>query len=273
MLHGAQWDSRQVLVRNGRGKPFTLDKSGFALHADVRADHVDYYDEDAVVGVYYEDCERLLRRVTGAREVFAFDHNVRSDSGRDSGQRLRGGNLVQGAAAIVHGDYTATSAPKRLRQLTEPPKVNDSLRAKLGERPLITSRLAEAALEGGRRFAFVNVWRPISTVKCKPLACCDANTVTADDLLVFKIKYADRVGENYFARHQPQHAWYFFPAMTRDEVILLKQWDSHGDLGSDQQAGVVPPATFSLHSAFADPSSDPDAPDRESIEVRCVLIF
>ena len=32
-------------------------------------------------------------------------------------------------------------------------------------------------------------------------------------------------------------------------------------------------ATFALHSAFADPSSPPNAPDRESIEVRLLLIY
>ncbi len=31
-------------------------------------------------------------------------------------------------------------------------------------------------------------------------------------------------------------------------------------------------ATFALHTAFEDPSTPPDAPPRESIEVRCVVI-
>jgi len=32
-------------------------------------------------------------------------------------------------------------------------------------------------------------------------------------------------------------------------------------------------STFVLHSAFKDPSSKPDAPDRESIEVRCIVVW
>ena len=84
--------------------------------------------------------------------------------------------------------------------------------------------------------------------------------------MTFKIHYEDRVGENYWARHADRHAWYYFPGMTRDEALLLLQWDSAGALGTDA-------ACFALHSAFADPTSAPDAPDRESIEVRLVVVY
>ena len=33
------------------------------------------------------------------------------------------------------------------------------------------------------------------------------------------------------------------------------------------------PCTFSFHSAFEDPMTAPDAPDRWSIEVRCVALY
>ena len=33
------------------------------------------------------------------------------------------------------------------------------------------------------------------------------------------------------------------------------------------------PCTFSFHSAFEDPSTPPDAPERWSIEVRCVALY
>ena len=151
----------------------------------------------------------------------------------------------------MHGDYTVASAPRRLAQLSEAPKTNDALR----KPPLDGVDVA------GRRFAFVNVWRPISEVKSTPLACCDAATVRDDDLLTFKIYYQDRVGENYFARHYERHAWYYFPRIQRDETLLIQQWDS------------ADAAKFALHSAFADPASPPDAPARESIEVRLVVVY
>ncbi len=64
--------------------------------------------------------------------------------------------------------------------------------------------------------------------------------------------------------------------MTRDEALLIKQWDSAGTLArSDGAAADRPgaPCTFSFHSAFEDPKTAPDAPDRWSIEVRCMVVY
>ena len=281
-LHGARWNQQDCLVKNGRGAPLTLWRSGFEMRPDPKKKHVDYYSEAEIVSAYYPECETLLREaVGGAARVVAFDHNVRCVEGRDEGRRLNGGNAVQGPASLVHGDYTAVSAPRRLKLLGDAPKVNDVLQ---GSSVLPAEEVA-SALAGNRRWAFINVWRPISTkpVQEKPLACCDAASVSDESLLTFQIHYADRIGENYFAIHEAAHDWYYFPQMTRDEVLLLLQWDSEGDFARAAQKGTKAKseaasprggrATFSLHSAFADPSSPPDAPSRESIEVRCVVIF
>ena len=269
-LDGADWDRQTVVMRNGRHAQLTLEAQGFELVHDPKMLHADYYDEGSVVGRYYRECEELVKQATGAAKVFAFDHNVRCDAGKASGRRLKGGNLVQAPAGIVHGDYTAASAPRRFAQLGQQPKANDPLKAVLGEAPLLDEALVRDALSGARRFAFVNVWRPISTVEQKPLACADAASVRAEDLIVFQIVYADRVGENYFAKHAARHAWYYFPRMTRDECLLIKQWDSHGALAD---GGDTRRSTFALHSAFKDPSAPESAAERESIEVRCVLVF
>ena len=54
--------------------------------------------------------------------------------------------------------------------------------------------------------------------------------------------------------------------------------DSAGVLARSNGAsadGSTPgaPCTFSFHSAFEDPAAPPDAPDRWSIEVRCMIIY
>ena len=119
-LEGADWDQQHVLIRDGRRapKPPTLHGAGFELVADAKEQHCDYYDEEAVTSAYYQQCEELVKRVTGASFVKAFDHNVRCESGRAAGTKLLGGNAVQGPAPIVHGDYTADSAPRRFRWLS-----------------------------------------------------------------------------------------------------------------------------------------------------------
>ena len=101
----------------------------------------------------------------------------------------------------------------------------------------------------------------------------------ADDLVVFEIHYKDRIGENYFARHSARHQWYYYPGITGDEALLIKQWDSDGRLartqGAEGDAGDAKGAqcTFSFHSAFEDPDTPADAPDRWSIEVRCMVVY
>ena len=199
-LEGAAWSPTVVRIHDGRGRPWSLERNGFRLvEAPIDAD-LDLYDDAAVTGRYYGMCEALVaEQCPGARVVKAFDHNVRCEEGKASGRKLKGGSNVQAPAGIVHGDYTAASAPRRLAQLSEAPKTNDAL----NKPPL------DGVDATGRRFAFVNVWRPISEVRSTPLACCDAATVRDDDLLTFKIYYEDRVGENYFARHHEQHAWYY----------------------------------------------------------------
>ena len=269
-LHGANWDKRTLLIKDARKVELTLQKNGFQLMNDPKARHVDYYDEDSVISRYYRECEELLLQATGAKLVRAFDHNVRSEVGRSSGRKLVGGNAVQGPAALVHGDYTAASAPRRLSLLGQAPKLNDPLRSVLGDLPVLEPGVVDDALSGRRRFAFINVWRPIRPVQDKHLACADAATVRSEDLITFQIVYPDRVGENYFAKWRPRHDWYYYPGMTPDEVLFIKQWDSRGELTDGGDAGT---STFSLHSAFRDPTAAPDAPDRESIEVRLVAVF
>ena len=135
-----------------------------------------------------------------------------------------------------------------------------------------------------RRFAFINVWRNRAeeAVQRAPLALCDAQGVAPSSLVTFELRYADRTGENYFSKHEAGQKWFYYPRIERDEALLIKQWDSHGGLArsagarsdvDSAAAGGVSLSTFSFHSAFELPATPEDAPDRESIEVRCVVVY
>ncbi len=258
---------RPTLARNG----FCMTRSPLA-QADF-----DFLDHDEVVRRYYPVCADIVREASGADLAAAFDHNVRSAGGKSSRSRISGGQEVQGPAHIVHGDYTLASAPQRLRDLTRPPGENDTLATVLGEDTSLLDRdQVDCALMSGR-FAIINIWRNVrpEPVATHPLALCDATSVNPDDLVVFEIHYADRIGENYFARHAKTHRWSFYSALTRDEVLVLKQWDSEGTLASSggESGDGDDTSTFSFHSAFEDPSTPDGAPDRWSIEVRCVALW
>lgn len=278
---GVATEAREITVVDARRLPaedaMTLHRNGFELRNAPVAGY-DFLDHQEVINGYYRDCEQLVAEATGAR-VWAFDHNIRSAGGQVEKRRIKGGQDVQGPAHIVHGDYTLRSAPERLMQLTRLPSVNDTLRDVLPEgQGLVPESAADHALDGGR-FAIINVWRNIEPVPVAthPLALCDGQDVEADDLVVFEIHMPDRVGENYWAKFDERHTFYSYPGMTRDEALLIKQWDSAGLLatsgGAQADHESDGPCTFSFHSAFEDPRTPADAPDRWSIEVRCVVVY
>lgn len=282
---GAHMEKRRECVRDAReaagAQRPTLDANGFELLArPLETPMVDFLDHDEVVRRYYPHCAAIIAEASGAARVAAFDHNIRSVSGSRSERRIEGGQQVQPPLHMVHGDYTLTSAPGRLRDLTRPPTGNDTYRSALldGE-TLLDAAEVEHALNGGR-FAIINLWRNIAAVPVAthPLALCDAASVEPEDLVVFEIQYADRIGENYYAKYSNRHRWYYYSAATRDEALLIKQWDSAGELARSKGVnadGSHPdaPCTFSFHSAFDDTTAPLDAPDRWSIEVRCMALL
>ena len=261
-----------------------IGPNGFELlEHPLQRPGLNFYDHEEVLQKFYPECAEVLKQVTGADRVFAFDHNIRSAEGRDSNSQIAGGQRVQGPIHSVHGDYTLASAPQRLRDLSFPPGINDTLRSFLPEgKSLLEKGLIERALGKDGRFALINLWRNIDSepVAADPLGLCDAQTVHPDELVVYEIHYRDRIGENYVVKFSPDHEWWFYPAMNRDEVVLIKQWDSAGMFAlsegkyADSRGGQEnAPGTFSFHTAFENPDTAPDAPDRKSIEVRCVVIY
>ena len=61
--------------------------------------------------------------------------------------------------------------------------------------------------------------------------------------------------------------------------MLIKQWDSAGTLAKtngqvgDGMGCENAPSTFSFHSAYADQTDSNLTHNRESIEVRCVVVY
>jgi hypothetical protein len=218
----------------------SLDHEGFELLRHETA-ALDLYDDDAIEKIYYPEIDALLRSVTGASRVLIFDATRRSDSGAGASNR----DGLRGPASRVHVDYTERSGPQRLKDL-------------LGDAE--AARLAAS----GARIVQINVWRPIrGPVERSPLALADASSVQAEDLIATDQVFPDRVGEIYHLAYEPSQRWYYAPAMTPDEVLLIKGWDSLDD-GR---------ARFTPHGAFDLPDTPKDAAPRESIEVRTLVVI
>lgn len=260
----------------------SLCKNGFELrHHELKDSKIDFFDQSAVVEKYYPECEKLLTEALAEEgktfTVRAFDHNVRStQSGRE--MKNSSGGTVQTPVAVVHGDYTKVSAPRRIQDLALPPKVNDIMRGRLGgdDASLLNQDEVQEAIEGKRRYALINVWRNVrkdEPVLQYPLVCVDASTAKFDDLRTFQIHYSDRIGENYFCTAgQGQHHWFYYPKMQFDEAILIKQWDSDGGIAKGLDMDQEGVSTFAIHSSLLDPTASADV-QRESIEVRCCVIW
>jgi hypothetical protein len=222
-------DARAVADR------LSLDREGFVLLRRPTA-ATNLYDDKEVTALYYPECERVIREATGASRVVAFDHIARNAA------LSAKGNQIKLPASRVHNDYTAKSAPQRVRDL-------------MGAQ-------ADELLK--HRFAEINLWRPIrGPLLRSPLALCDAQTLAEENLVASDLRYPDRTGETYAVTYNPEQRWYYFPKMQADEAVLIRCFDS-------ACAGA---ARFSAHGAFDDPNSPPDAPPRESIEVRTLVFF
>ena len=231
-------DPRRVAMHNGRleADGFTLDRNGFRF---VRHDTkvVDFDDADELRRIYYPEMEALVKAETGAKRVVVFDHTLRTaDEDDRQARKLR--EVVQ----RVHNDYTEWSGQQRVRDLL-PDEAEE----------LLT-----------RRFAIVQVWRPIRhPVETFPLAICDARSVAPNDLVISERRYPNRVGQTYAVTYNPDHHWYWFPLMRREEALVFKVYDSLQD-GR---------ARFTAHTAFDDPTAPAGARPRESIEIRTLAFF
>ncbi len=234
---GAQ-DLRPMAIEDGRA---VKDKLSLEQHGFIFVDHQtamqNFFDEEELKSVYFPEAARLIEETSGASRVVIFDHTLRSGDEDEREQRL-----IREPVLSAHNDYTEWSGPQRVRELMG------------GE--------AEDLLK--RRFAIIQVWRAINKpIESNPLAVADARSVAMDDLMVAERRYPHRVGQTYRLKHNPNHRWFYFPQMRRDEAIVFKVYDSEKD-GR---------ARFTPHSSFADPATAPGAPPRQSIEVRALVFF
>lgn len=230
-------DRQRVEIRDGRAAGgLTLDANGFML-VEHRSAVRGFFDPEELKRVYYAEVQALVARHTGAKRVVVFDHTLRSGN-----EAEREAKLVREPVLSAHNDYTEWSGPQRVREL-------------MG---------GEAEVLLARRFAIVQVWRPIvGVLESNPLAMADARSIAPADLLVAERRYPHRVGQTYRLKYSPAHRWYYFPRMRRDEAIVFKVYDSEKD-GR---------ARFTPHTSFDDPATPPGAQPRQSIEARTLVFW
>lgn len=247
---GIPWESakyKSVLVDivDGRSMPGSpkLEAEGFELWS-AQTQVTDFQDRDQIRETYYGECIELALQVTRGSRAYVFDHLLRRRE-RDRSPLSFGKRGADGLTAVngrIHNDYSERSGSRRLEMVLPDAKDRES----------ITS------------FSIINIWRSIKgPILDTPLALCDARSVSPSDLVVSEVMYPNRTGEIYAMTHSNTHRWAYFSQMDRHEAVVFKQFDS-------RTQGV---ARFVPHAAFDLPAIPPDAPLRESIEVRCLVVY
>lgn len=232
------WPIEEHVVPIHDVRPLTdelsFDRNGFLLVKEP-SKIASAADEAEMKAIYAAEAVDLITRLTGADKVITFGTMLRTDA-----KEAADGNLP---AFGAHVDYGA----RTVRDMTLDHLPEDE---------------AERRLAG--RHMLINIWRPLRPVERTPLALCDASTVAADDLFPSEVRggLGDAKRRSLWGfnlAYNPDHRWYYAPRMQPDEAYVFRLFDS--DPAAVQWTG---------HSAFEDPTSAPDAPPRQSIEIRTI---
>ena len=238
------YEQRMVSIADARATGASLEVEGFELWI-APTTVSDFTDKALVEAVYYEEMRELVRKATGGKEVYIFDHLLRARE--PDGQPLNFGRRSgkSGAAPAngrIHNDYTVHSGIRRIRAVLDRFDVP----------------------EEKRRYSIINVWRSIGEPAIDtPLALCDSSSVSAMDLVEGRVVYPKRDGWIYVLNYSPKHRWNYFSNMTKDEVILFKQFDTE----------ISGKTRFTPHSAFQSPIDVEKQRPRRSIEMRCLVAY
>lgn len=237
----SQWPYRPHDVTISDMRPIAselaFERNGFVLLERPSAVE-SFYDEAEVERVYIPEVEALIKEQTGADKVVTFGKMLRTDK-PDASE----GNQPAFGAHVDYGDRTVRQFASEM----------------LGEE--------EAGKWLAGRYMLINVWRPITIVRRCPFAVCDASTVQRSDLNDSEVRGG--LGDpnrptlyGFSVSFNPAQRWYYVPDMRPDEVLAFKLFDS--------DASAV---QWTAHSAFEHPGTPPDAPPRESIEIRTIAFL
>lgn len=233
-------------------KTFQLDINGFQfvqLPPKQRISAED--DEETIKRDYYPELEQIAKNLTGATSAHVFNHVIRAHSNPSArGHQDSKGRWQEIPSSHPHVDYASGEA------------YIDGTKRELNLPPSLASLFNTSS-----RFAFLGLWRPLKTIRRDPFTVCDATTVPDSDYQV-RLREFSRTGiksANYVMSHckeEEQHAWYYFPEMQNDEMVVFKGYDTKQDL----------PGWRCPHTAFTLPGSEGEAP-RQSVEARAVCFW
>jgi len=250
-INTGTYETHKVVIRDARSaqQPFTMDRHGFTLISHTSA-VADFNDKQQVDALYRKEAERVILDLTGADRFAPMGWIIR-------GSDAVPGGPIQQPAGEAHVDISHDRAQPRAQAMYE-------------------KSFPEG--RGFRRFIAMSYWRCLSPPPQDwPLALCESTSVGPEEGIPNTMYVVDKMPdekawvaeipgeENAPAASifffNPAHRWWYFPNMTRDEVLVFKFHDS-----DHSRAWRTP------HTAFHDPTY-PNAVTRRSIELRSFVFF
>ena len=245
----------QVPIHNGRPiqDQFTIDRNGFAI-IEHRSAVRDFTDPGEVERIYAGEIADLVKSGTGADRVAPLGWVLRESVAPDE-LASRRGTAARPQALLVHDDFSVSAARSTVAAA-------------------YASRFPDGP--GYRRALFASLWRVFSPPPQDwPLALCDYTSVGPGDGLDCPMYFVDKVPDDLYAEmppdtlstsgvefhYNPAHRWWYFPGMTREEILFFKFDDTDHSV-----------AWRTMHSAFHDHTAQATQP-RQSIEFRTVAFF
>jgi len=239
----------EMPIRDGRPVQdrFALDRNGFTIVGHTSA-VTDFTSRQEVNEVYTGEVADFVKFYTGADRVAILGWVLRRSAAPSE-------NGSQPQAANVHDDFSVAGARARAAAA-------------------YADRFPDGP--GFYRALITSLWRVFSPPPQDwPLAVCDYQSVEPGEGLDNRLYFVDTIPGDLYAemptdapgtsgfefRHNPAHQWWYFPNMTRDEILFFKLNDS-----DHTRAWRVP------HSAFRDPIARAAEP-RHSIEFRTIAYF
>lgn len=262
-INTGTYSDHEVVVRDGMPirDHFELDVHGFMIARNPTA-VTDFDDKAMVERLYEREVEEHIARLTGADKVVARGWMIRTSADLTAHKQQDVENYqhtggVQPPAGEAHIDLNSPTS-RRMAEATYRKHFPDG--------------------PGYKRFLITSYWRTFSPPpQDVPLALCDGRTsfggeeksntlfvvdkFPEGDALTAPVEGEAEMMAATIPSYHPDHRWWYFSNMERDDVLLFKFHDS-----DHARTWRCP------HTAFAD-NSFANARQRASIEVRSVAFF
>ncbi|KAK4493829.1 hypothetical protein PRZ48_015014 [Zasmidium cellare] len=243
----------RVQIRNIQGatSEYSIAEHGFKVgHLDSKMKN--WRDDDELKEVFFSEVDALLKKETGARWTFQYEHHVRTATLEEALTKdSKGAVDINGPVRRVHIDESPKSGLNEYNHYIRPNDPgNEHLR--------------------GRHVAIFNIWKPIKTVQRDPLCLCDARSIQDEDLQSGKVQVPN-VGEiENFSIRPPKvtgaHEFVYVREQRPNQALIFRIMDTRIDQGAAKRSCGV------AHTSFVDPGTE-TAPPRESVEVRSFCVF